>query len=34
MPALKSALRDYHERRKQLVPRIVATLVDRCERLQ
>ncbi|WP_434212845.1 GntR family transcriptional regulator [[Pseudomonas] boreopolis] len=34
MPALKSALRDYHERRKQLVPRIVATLVDRCEHLQ
>ena len=28
MPALKSALRDYHERRKQLVPRIVALLTD------
>jgi DNA-binding GntR family transcriptional regulator len=26
MPALKSALRDYHERRKQLVPCIVAML--------
>jgi DNA-binding GntR family transcriptional regulator len=26
MPALKSALRDYHERRKQLVPSIVALL--------
>lgn len=30
MPALKSALRDYHERRKQLVPSIVALLSDRC----
>jgi Transcriptional regulators len=29
MPALKSALRDYHERRKQIVPRIVALLSDR-----
>ena len=29
MPALKSALRDYHERRKQFVPRIVALLNDR-----
>lgn len=28
MPALKSALRDYHERRKQLVPSIVALLSD------
>jgi DNA-binding GntR family transcriptional regulator len=28
IPALKSALRDYHERRKQLVPRIVALLND------
>lgn len=28
IPALKSALRDYHERRKQLVPRIVALLSD------
>lgn len=28
MPALKSALRDYHERRKQLVPCIVAMLSD------
>lgn len=28
MPALKSALRDYHERRKQAVPRIVALLSD------
>ena len=28
MPALKSALRDYHERRKRLVPRIVALLSD------
>ena len=26
MPALKSALREYHERRKQLVPSIVASL--------
>ena len=29
IPALKSALRDYHERRKQIVPRIVALLSDR-----
>jgi DNA-binding GntR family transcriptional regulator len=29
MPALKSALRDYHERRKQLVPCIVALLNER-----
>jgi DNA-binding GntR family transcriptional regulator len=29
IPALKSALRDYHECRKQLVPRIVASLNDR-----
>ena len=29
IPALKSALRDYHERRKQLVPSTVALLVDR-----
>ena len=28
MLALKAALRDYHERRKQLVPRIVALLSD------
>ena len=28
MPALKSALRDYHERRKRLVPRIVALLSE------
>lgn len=33
MPALKSALRDYHERRKRLVPRIVAALHDRSDRL-
>jgi len=32
MPALKSALRDYHERRKQLVPCIVALLNDRSDR--
>lgn len=31
IPALKSALRDYHERRKQLVPRIVALLSDRSD---
>lgn len=31
MSALKSALRDYHERRKQLVPRIVALLNDRSD---
>jgi len=29
IPALKSSLRTYHERRKQLVPRIVAALFDR-----
>jgi DNA-binding GntR family transcriptional regulator len=28
IPALKSALRDYHERRKQIVPSIVALLND------
>jgi triphosphoribosyl-dephospho-CoA synthetase len=28
VPALKSALRDYHERRKQLVPCIVALLSE------
>lgn len=33
MPALKSALRDYHERRKQLVPCIVALLNDRSDYL-
>ena len=33
MPALKSALRDYHERRKRLVPRIVALLSDRSDYL-
>jgi DNA-binding GntR family transcriptional regulator len=32
-PALKSALRDYHELRKQLVPRIVASLNDRSDYL-
>jgi len=31
MPTLKSALRDYHERRKQLVPRIVALLNERSD---
>lgn len=31
IPALKSALRDYHERRKQLVPSIVALLSDRSD---
>lgn len=31
--ALKSALRDYHERRKQLVPSIVASLSDRIDYL-
>lgn len=31
--ALKSALRDYHERRKQLVPGIVALLSDRIDYL-
>jgi len=29
IPALKAGLRDYHARRKRLVPRIVALLVDR-----
>jgi hypothetical protein len=33
IPALKSALRDYHERRKQLVPSIVALLSDRIDYL-
>ena len=33
MPALKSALRGYHERRKQIVPRIVALLSDRSDYL-
>jgi hypothetical protein len=33
MPALRSALRDYHELRKQLVPRIVASLNDRSDYL-
>jgi DNA-binding GntR family transcriptional regulator len=33
IPALKSALRDYHERRKQIVPRIVALLSDRSDYL-
>lgn len=33
MPALKSALRDYHERRKQLVPCIVALLSDQNDNL-
>lgn len=33
MPALKSALRDYHERRKQSVPSIVALLNDRSDYL-
>jgi DNA-binding GntR family transcriptional regulator len=33
MPALKSALHEYHERRKQCVPRIVAFLGDRSELL-
>jgi len=33
MPRLKSALRDYHERRKQLVPTIVALLSDRIDYL-
>lgn len=31
IPALRSALRDYHERRKQLVPCIVALLNDRSD---
>jgi hypothetical protein len=34
VPALKSALRAYHERRKQLVPHIVAMLIDRRDHLQ
>ncbi|MBB6242443.1 GntR family transcriptional regulator [Rhodanobacter sp. MP1X3] len=33
IPSLKSALRDYHERRKQLVPTIVALLNDRIDYL-
>lgn len=33
MPALKAALHDYHERRKQVVPRIVALLSDRIDHL-
>ncbi len=33
MPRLKSALRDYHEYRKELVPRIVALLSERSEYL-
>jgi hypothetical protein len=33
IPALKFALRDYHERRKQLVPSIVALLNDRSDHL-
>jgi DNA-binding GntR family transcriptional regulator len=33
MPALKSALRNYHERRKQLVPCIVSLLNDRSDYL-
>jgi hypothetical protein len=33
IPALKSALRAYHERRKQLVPSIVALLSDRSDYL-
>lgn len=33
IPALKSALRDYHERRKQLVPHIVALLSERSDHL-
>ncbi|WP_434211926.1 GntR family transcriptional regulator [[Pseudomonas] boreopolis] len=32
-PALKSALRDYHKRRKQLVPRIIALLIERSKHL-
>jgi hypothetical protein len=34
IPALKSELHEYHERRKQLVPCIVALLNDRSEELQ
>jgi len=33
MPALKAALHDYHERRKQLVPCIVALLSERSDHL-
>lgn len=33
IPALRSALRDYHERRKQVVPRIVALLSEHGEYL-
>ncbi|MEW9573840.1 GntR family transcriptional regulator [Rhodanobacter sp. Si-c] len=33
IPSLKSALRDYHEHRKQLVPSIVALLNDRSDYL-
>lgn len=33
MPALKAALHDYHERRKQLVPCIVALLNERSDHL-
>lgn len=33
IPSLKAALRDYHERRKQLVPCIVALLNDRSDYL-
>lgn len=33
MPALKSALHDYHERRKRLVPCIVAVLSERSDHL-
>lgn len=33
IPALKSALRNYHERRKELVPSIVALLNDRSDYL-
>lgn len=31
MPALKSALRNYHERRKRVVPRIVALIAERSD---
>lgn len=34
IPALQAALSDYHTRRKRLVPRIVALLVDQHERRQ
>lgn len=34
IPAIRSALRDYHERRKQIVPRIVAMLSDRSDYLK